>query len=110
MSIRYLWKNYSLSIVLAALFIASWTGQAIFQWSEFSSEAVMHGEDVKVSEYINAFLSATFENWQSEFLQLFSMVVLTSFLIHKGSKESKDSEEKMQASIDRIEQKVNKLS
>ena len=31
--------------------------------------------------YIWEFLAATFENWQSEFLQLLAMVVLTSFLI-----------------------------
>jgi hypothetical protein len=43
------------------------------------------------SGYIWEFGSATMENWQSEFLQLLAMVVLTSFLIHRGSAESKSS-------------------
>ena len=33
------------------------------------------------------------ENWQSEFLQLLTFVVLTTFLIHRGSHESRDSNE-----------------
>ncbi|MGH2585870.1 MAG: DUF6766 family protein [Dehalococcoidia bacterium] len=53
---------------------------------------------------------ATFENWQSEFLRLLAFVVLTSFLIHKGSHESKDADEQLQATVDRIEQRLNALS
>jgi hypothetical protein len=49
--------------------------------------------------YIWPWAQATFENWQSEFLQLFAFVALTTFLIHKGSPESKDSDEQMQASL-----------
>jgi hypothetical protein len=52
---------------------------------------------------------ATLENWQSEFLQLFCMVVFTAFLIHKGSAESKDSDEKTEASLRRIEEKLGTL-
>lgn len=42
------------------------------------------------------------ENWQSEFLQLFTFVVLTTYLVHRNSHESKDSSERMEAKIDRI--------
>lgn len=90
-----LWKNYSWSIVLTVLFLASWVAQYIFQWQEFSSNQIAHGQAVELADFIPDFLSSTFENWQSEFLQLLSMVVLTSFLIHKGSPESKDGDEAM---------------
>lgn len=42
-------------------------------------------------------MASTFENWKSEFLQLFTMVVLVSFLIHRGSQESKDSDAELRA-------------
>ncbi len=99
-------KNYSLSIVLFLLFISSWAGQYYFQWEKFVSEQKAHNQSVEVKEFIPEFLTSTFENWQSEYLQLFSFVVLTAFLIHKGSHESKDSEEEMMAAIQRIEKSL----
>jgi hypothetical protein len=59
--------------------------------------------------YIWDFLAATFENWQSEFLQLLAMVVLTSFLIHRGSAESKDSNDRMESKLDAIQDRLDKL-
>jgi hypothetical protein len=53
---------------------------------------------------------ATFENWQSEFLQLLAMAVLTSFLIYKGSGESRDSDDDLKDQVDRIERKLNSLT
>jgi hypothetical protein len=106
---RHLWRNYNLSIVLLALFLTSWIGQAIFQWFEMANEAQAHGQASTLAEFIPAFFSATFENWQSEFLQLFSMVVLTAFLIHKGSHESKDQDEKVDQTLARIERRLERI-
>jgi hypothetical protein len=89
---KRIWSNYSLSITLFVLFLLSWVAQAYFQALE--------------GESLNQFLAATFENWESEFLQLFAFVVLTSFLYHRGSHESKDSDEEMKAQLDRIEQRL----
>jgi hypothetical protein len=60
--------------------------------------------------YIWEFLAATFENWQSEFLQLLAMVVLTSFLIHRGSAESNDSNDRMEARLDEIDRRLSQLT
>ncbi|HYD35681.1 MAG TPA: DUF6766 family protein [Vitreimonas sp.] len=103
-------KDYNLSLTLLALFIFSWMGQAYFQWQEFVSNAQAHQQPAVVEEFMPEFWAATFENWQSEFLQLLSMVVLTSFLIHKGSAESRDSEDEIQASLHRIEKKLPRKS
>jgi hypothetical protein len=107
-----LWKNYSLSIVLAILFLVSWAIQTWTGWQHFAAEQQAHGELAQVfgeGGYIWRWGEATFENWQSEFLQLLTFVVLTSFLIHKGSHESKDSDEEMQAALRRIEQRLERL-
>jgi hypothetical protein len=109
---KKLWHNYNLSIVLLILFLFSWALQTYSGWLEFASEQQQHGQVVHVfgpDGYIWRWASATFENWQSEFLQLFSMVVLTSFLIHKGSAESRDSQDKEQKSLDRIEKRLQEI-
>jgi hypothetical protein len=106
---RRQWRDYNLSIVLFALFLTSWIGQAIFQWFEMANEAQAHGQADALAEFIPAFFSATFENWLSEFLQLFSMVVLTAFLIHKGSHESKDQDDKVDAALNRIERRLERI-
>lgn len=101
-------RNYSLSITLAMLFLISWALQFYFQYQEEVNQATMHGAEFHMQEFWPSFLSATFENWQSEFLQLLTFVVLTTFLIHKGSHESRDSNERMERKIDEIFKLVKK--
>ncbi len=107
---KKIFKNYGLSIVLAGLFLASWAAQAIFQWHEFINEALQHGSTPHAREFLASFFSATFENWQSEFLQLFAFVVLATYLIHKGSPQSRDGDDRRDAQLDRIEKKLHELS
>jgi hypothetical protein len=109
---KKLWQNYNLSIVLFILFMVAWIVQTYTGWHEFMSEQQQHGQVPQVfgsDGYIWRWGEATFENWQSEFLQLFSMVVLTSFLIHKGSAESRDSQDEMQQQLNRIEKQLKEL-
>ncbi|NJD29282.1 MAG: hypothetical protein FIA92_13425 [Chloroflexi bacterium] len=97
--------DYSLSLVLAGLFIVSWLIQSTAGWVEFAAEQEQHGQIASLfgpSGYIWTWLEATFENWQSEFLQLFTMVVLTTFLIHRHSHESRDNQDQMQEQIEQI--------
>ena len=74
-----------------------------------ANEAQAHGQANALAEFIPAFFSATFENWQSEFLQLFSMVVLMAFLILKGSHESKDQDNKVDEALIRIERRLERI-
>lgn len=101
-------QNYGLSIALFLLFFFSWVGQGYFQWQEFVAEQEEHNQPVKVDEFTNVFLRATLENWQSEFLQLFTFVVLTAYLIHKGSHESKDSDDEMKRILLDIQKRLPK--
>ena len=103
-----LFKDYGLTVVLTLLFLVSWIGQGFAQWTEFSKNQEEHGQIVKFEDFVPEFASSTLENWQSEFLQLLTFVVLSSFLIHKGSHESKDSDEEMKAILKRIEKTLTK--
>lgn len=109
MNIKDIFKNYSLSLILFGLFFVSWLAQFLFQIPEVANEASQHGQTFQWSEFWPKFLESTFENWQSEFLQLFTFVMLTAYFIHRGSHESKDSDEKMQASLNRIEKQLQNL-
>ncbi len=62
-----------------------------------------------MEEFLPEFAEATMENWQSEFLQLFTMVVLTSILTHKGSPESKSSEEEQKKHFQKIEEMLREI-
>jgi hypothetical protein len=89
---RRLWDDHGLSLVLAALFMMSMIGQTLTGWRVHNEEQRQHGEpSVSLSSYLRTghFGEATFENWESEFLQMSFYVLLTVFLFQRGSSESK---------------------
>ncbi len=100
------WKNFGLSIAFCVLFFASWIAQGVAEWQTFVDEQRAHQEQPEIGDFSAQFLQSTLENWQSEFLQLFSFVVLAAMYIHRGSAESKDSDDRMEATLRRIEQKL----
>jgi len=106
---RSVWREFGLGLVLMILFFATWLAQGIAQWQTFTDEQGAHGESPEVGDFISEFGQSTLENWQSEFLQLFSFVTLAALFIHKGSAESKDSDEKVEASLRRIEEHLGTL-
>ena len=108
---RY-FRDYGLGIVLALMFIASWIAQTLSGWVEFVAEQQSHGQAAELfgtDGYVWPWLQATMENWQSEFLQLFTMAVLTAFLIHKGSSESKDSDDEIMLELNAIRDDLDEL-
>ena len=109
MNKKYPLGDYGLSIVLAILFLVSWVVQTAAGWVEFVAEQKQHGEAASVSDYMPRWLEATFENWQSEFLQLLTFVILTAIFIHKGSHESKDQDILTEEQLNRIEKKLDEL-
>ena len=104
--ITKVWQNFGLSIAFCILFLITWAGHGVAQWQEFTDEARTHNESVEVGDFMAAFSKSTLENWQSEFLQLFSFVVLSALMIHHGSAESKDSDDRMEDALRRIEKKL----
>lgn len=88
-------KNNSLSITFFLFFIVSLIAQVIFGHEEYNKELVEEGaRAVTFGEYLTSghFLQSTFENWESEFLQMGLFVLFTIWLKEKGSSESKESD------------------
>ena len=103
---RSVWREFGLGLGLAILFFVTWIAHGIAEWQTFTDEQLEHGEAVTAGDFFTHFAQSTLENWQSEFLQLFAFVVLASLYIHKGSSESKDGTEKIEASLRRIEERL----
>jgi hypothetical protein len=101
-----LWKNFGLSLGFCALFFITWIAHGIAQWQSYTDEQRSHNESVEMGDFASDFLRSTLENWQSEFLQLFSFTVMAAVLIHKGSAESRDSDDAIQSALKRIEDKL----
>jgi Domain of unknown function (DUF6766) len=86
-------REHSLSIVSLTAFLVIWlAGQTWAGHRSYNEEQRSHGEPtVSFGEYLTSahFGEATFENWESEFLQMGVYVLLTAWLVEKGSAESK---------------------
>ena len=106
---RSVWREFSLGLVLMLLFFATWLAHGIAEWQTYTDEQRAHGGSIAAGDFASEFAQSTLENWQSEFLQLFAFVSLAALYIHKGSAESKDSEEKIEASLRRIEHHLGTL-
>ncbi|HEX7183216.1 MAG TPA: DUF6766 family protein [Thermoanaerobaculia bacterium] len=86
-----LYEN-SLSLAFLLLFILSFILHAVGGAGEYNDEQVQHGGmPVSVGQYMltSRFWFESFQNWQSEFLALWAMVVFSIWLRQKGSPESK---------------------
>src|SRR5215203_6211078 len=89
---RFLRDN-SMSIVFLLLFLAALFGQAIAGHADFNEDAQSHGDPtISLGRYIlsSEFGSAVMENWQSEYLQFTLFILLTVWLLQRGSPESKE--------------------
>jgi uncharacterized protein DUF6766 len=83
----------SLSLALVALFLASFFGHAAAGARRYEEEQRQHGSTARVtlSSYLRTpqFWYESFQNWQSEFLAVLAIVVLSIRLRQWGSPESK---------------------
>jgi hypothetical protein len=82
----------SLLIVMAALWLGSWFAQSVAGWSAYNAEQLDHqAATVNWLGYLgtNDFWDRTLQNWQSEFLAVGSMAILSVYLRQRGSPESK---------------------
>jgi hypothetical protein len=95
----FFYKN-GLSLFFLFLFLITLGGQALTGWKEHNEELKdKNAKELSLSTYVQTghFISATFENFESEFLQMSMYVLITIKLRQIGSSESKsiDDEEEV---------------
>ena len=84
--------SWSLSLLMAAIFLVSWFVQSVGGWATYNETRLQRMQDpLRWSQYLRDadFWSRTLQNWQSEFLAVGSMAVLSIYLRQRGSPESK---------------------
>lgn len=84
--------SHSLSVALLLMFIGSFILHLYHGTRAFNHEAVEQGQKTKtVGEFAESpeFWYQSFQNWQSEFLSIGVLVVLSIYLREKGSPQSK---------------------
>jgi hypothetical protein len=79
-------------LVFGLLFLLALAGQALTGLAEFNQQQLTDGlPPISLGRYLTSadFAVDVAENWQSEYLQFFLYIVLTVWLLQKGSPESK---------------------
>jgi hypothetical protein len=87
----WLFSN-SLLVVMGLIFTGSWFAQSVTGWSSYNADEIEHEQEpLSWIQYVGSadFWQTTLQNWQSEFLAVGSMAVLSIYLRQRGSPESK---------------------
>lgn len=93
---RVFFRDNGLTLALTAMFLFSLVGMIWVGHINYNKELSEYGAPaIGLLAYLGSgdFLSALFENWESEFLQMSAYVILTAMLFQRGSSESRDPDD-----------------
>ena len=89
-------RNNGLSLFFGVIFLLALVGQAVSGLAAYDNDQLTAGGDaVSIWQYVtsSSFAVDVAENWQSEYLQFFLMILATVWLVQRGSTESKPLDE-----------------
>jgi hypothetical protein len=95
-------RNYSYAWLTMLFFSLSIAGHWYFGWRAYVNEQQEFHHPIKASEYAIEMTRDTFENWQSEFLQLLWQVGGLAYFLYVGSPQSKEGDDRKEAKLDAI--------
>ena len=95
-------RRYAYGWITLAFFLGALILHWYFGWASFVDEARQHGQSPEFSAYTNEMMRDTFENWQSEFLQLLWQVAGLAYFLYMGSPASKENDDRAELKIDAI--------
>jgi hypothetical protein len=95
-------KRYAYLWITLVFFTVSIALHWLFGWYAFVDEAAEHGTQPELAGYLHEMMRDTFENWQSEFLQLIWQVVGLAYFLYVGSPASKENDDRLEAKVDAL--------
>lgn len=101
-------RKYAYAWITLAFFTVSIALHWGFGWLAYVDDQTSHGQAVRLSPYLVEMGRDTFENWQSEFLQLLWQVVGLAYFLYVGSPSSKENDDRMEAKLDALIELVGK--
>ena len=102
LSAKTILKGYAYAWLTLLFFAVSFGLHWYFGWRAFVDEAQAHHEIPQTGQYLNQMVRDTFENWQSEFLQLLWQVVGLAYFLYLGSPASKENDDRLEAKVDAL--------
>ena len=97
-----MFKRYAYGWITFAFFFGSLLLHWYFGWNSFVDEQRQHGQTPETAAYLNEMLRDTFENWQSEFLQLMWQVMGLAYFLYIGSPSSKENDDRLEVKLDAL--------
>lgn len=101
-------RNWGAVLILVAFFFASWTGQFVNQMIVQQNEAQEHSQTFSMDEFWPQFWASTFENWQSEWLQLATQALLISGFAAVIFRKQDEEHYKTQLLIEQLRKEIKK--
>ena len=95
-------RKYAYAWITLGFFLVSFALHWFFGWQAYVDEAREHGSMPEANAYLVEMGRDTFENWQSEFLQLLWQVVGLAYFLYLGSPSSKENDDRVEAKIDAL--------
>ncbi|WP_449471696.1 DUF6766 family protein [Sphingobium chungangianum] len=95
-------KRYAYGWITALFFLVSIVGHWVFGWWAYVDDAKTHGQVPELAAYAIEMGRDTFENWQSEFLQLIWQVVGLAYFLYVGSPASKENDDRLEVKVDEL--------
>lgn len=95
-------QHWGAAYLLLALFLGSWLGQLVAQAFWIANTAREEGREFTWSELWTQFFASTFENWQSEWLQLLVQAAVLLGMKHLIFKADAADLERLDAKLDRL--------
>jgi hypothetical protein len=95
-------RKYAYAWLTVGFFIVSLALHWTFGWYAYEDEAAQHARQPDISGYLLEMGRDTFENWQSEFLQLLWQVVGLAYFLYIGSPSSKENDDRLEAKVDAL--------
>jgi hypothetical protein len=99
-------RRWGAVYLLVLLFLGSWLGQLLTQLAEFRSEQRTHDEPFVWNDFWHQFFASTFENWQSEWLQLVFQAILLLGAKHWLFQADAEDLERLEKKVDAISERL----
>ncbi len=97
-----MFKTYAYAWITLGFFLVSFVLHWTFGWFAFVDEQRALGQAAEPAGYLVEMGRDTFENWQSEFLQLLWQVLGLAYFLYLGSPSSKENDDRLEAKIDEL--------
>ena len=92
-------KQYAYAWLTAGFFLITFVLHWTFGWVAFVEEQQGLGQPAELRAFLVEASRDTFENWQSEFLQLLWQVVGLAYFLYVGSPASKENDDRTEAKM-----------